>query len=227
MKNNLALLWDIDGTLLTTNGLGKAPLLEAIKIHTGIDTNYGIIATAGFTDHQIVQTILENCGLAYHVTGELISQILDSYVAIYSKLIPSGQITVLNNSDQILDKISTNDRTSNWICTGNISSGAQLKLKAARLEKFFSSTRFFCSERLESRSFIVKRAVDAAIAHDLIPIVIGDTEYDVFAAREAGIQCIAVESENYPIQKLIESEPKAILNLGWNFDQLMKVIYGD
>jgi phosphoglycolate phosphatase-like HAD superfamily hydrolase len=142
-------------------------------------------------------------------------------------MIPSDQIVVLNDSKAVLEKISTDSEISNWICSGNISSGAQLKLKAAQLENYFSSTRLFCSERLEPRSSIVKRAVDEAKALNLIPIVIGDTEHDVFAAREAGIQCIVVESELYPIQKLIDSEPKAILNLGWNFDQLMKVIYGD
>jgi phosphoglycolate phosphatase len=227
MRNNLALLWDIDGTLLTTNGLGKAPLLESIKIHTGIDTNYEIVESAGLTDHQIVHTILEKCGPGIHVSGDLISQVLDSYIRMYSKMIPSEQIVVLNDSKRVLEEISTHAEISNWICTGNISSGAQLKLKAARLEDYFSGTRLFCSERVEPRSSIVKRAVDEARALNLIPIVIGDTEHDVFAAREAGIQCIAVESELYPIQKLIESEPKAILNLGWNFSQLMEVIHGD
>ena len=225
MRSNLALLWDIDGTLLTTNGLGKEPLLEAIMIHTGIDTNYGIVESAGLTDHQIVNTILETCGLGIHISGDLISQVLDSYIRLYSKMIPSDQIVVLNDSKRVLEKISTHSEISNWICSGNISSGAQLKLKATRLENYFSSTRLFCSERLEPRSSIVKRAVDAAKALNLIPIVIGDTEHDVFAAREAGIQCIAVESELYPTQKLIDSEPKAILNLGWSFEEFMEAIH--
>jgi phosphoglycolate phosphatase-like HAD superfamily hydrolase len=55
--------------------------------------------------------------------------------------------------------------------------------------------------------------------------VIGDTAHDVEAARLNGLRSIALESPNYPIDRLKRSNPNSILSLGWELKHLESAIY--
>jgi phosphoglycolate phosphatase len=225
MSNGIALLWDIDGTLLSTHGLGQKPLLQAIHTVTGVDANYELNAVSGLTDHQIVDLILKN-----HEYGDinrlhLIPKIITLYCDLYEKLVPSPHIRQLNDVDNILSCLSKNRNLRNWICTGNTKRGAVLKIKAAKLNRHFSLKDYFCSETLEPRSNILARADSRSRRLNLRSIVIGDTFHDVEASKILGLDCVALESENYPLKHLIDAKPKSILKIGWTAEDLLSAIY--
>ncbi len=225
IRKKVALLWDIDGTLLSTNGLGRAPLLEAIQRTTGLSGNYDLESTSGFTDHQIVNMVLSQDGVILNQTVKTIDLVLDLYCELYSKLIYNKKFILLNQVDQILNNLSQCENVLNLICTGNVLKGAKLKLSNVGLDKYFKEEDFFCSQSLEPRSDIVNRAKTKSLELGYVPIVIGDTAHDVEAARLNGLRSIALESPNYPINLLKRSNPDSILSLGWELKHLESAIY--
>ena len=102
MRQKIALLWDIDGTLLTTGGLGRGPLLDAIQSATGHEGDYDLVTSSGLTDHQIVNQILEPFGLAGNNLDELINQILEDYCVRYTELLITKKLKILNRVGDIL-----------------------------------------------------------------------------------------------------------------------------
>jgi phosphoglycolate phosphatase len=225
MKPRIALLWDIDGTLLTTNGLGRGPLLDAIKFSTGYKAEYDLAAGFGLTDHQIVNNVISSLGVTDENLEELIDEVLEDYCARYEVLLQSKKINLLNGVDGILQDLDNHENVMNLICTGNIIKGAKIKLNNVGLDRFFAGFNYFCSENLGNRSEIVARAKRAAIGQGYEPIVIGDTIHDIEAAKINGIKCIALESESYPVNLLNEATPHALLRLGWHLEHLENAIY--
>jgi phosphoglycolate phosphatase len=227
MRQKIALLWDIDGTLLTTSGLGRGPLLDAIQSSTGHKGDYDLISSSGLTDHQIVNQIVKPLGLAEDNLDELINQILEDYCARYAELLFTKKIKILNRADDILQVLHEQENILNLICTGNFIKGAKIKLSNVGLDKYFSDQNYFCSQSLGNRSEIVARAKDMASENGYEPIVIGDTIHDIEASRINGVKCIALESESYSFELLKVASPHALLGLGWDLKQLETVIYAN
>jgi phosphoglycolate phosphatase len=225
MKPRIALLWDIDGTLLTTNGLGRGPLLDAIQFSTGYKAEYDLATGFGLTDHQIVNNVIKSLGVTDKNREELIDEVLEDYCTRYEVLLQSKKITILNGVDSILQVLNNHKNVMNMICTGNVIKGAKIKLNNVGLDKFFAGINYFCSENLGNRSEIVARAKRAAIEQGYEPIVIGDTIHDIEAAKINGIKCIALESQSYSIELLYGASPHALLRLGWDLQHLENAIY--
>jgi phosphoglycolate phosphatase len=225
MKQKIALLWDIDGTLLTTNGLGRGPLLDAIQSSTGHEGDYNLVASSGLTDHQIVNQILEPFGVAGNNLDELINQILEDYCARYAELLLIKKLKILNRVDEMLQVLHKQENILNLICTGNFIKGAKIKLRNAGLDKYFPDQNYFCSQNLGNRSEIVARAKGMASDIGYEPIVIGDTIHDIEASKINGIKCIALESESYSFELLKAASPEALLRLGWDLTHLENALY--
>jgi phosphoglycolate phosphatase len=224
IRKKVALLWDIDGTLISTNGLGRAPLLEAIQITTGLVRSYDLKSTSGFTDHQIVNMVLSQDGLKFNQITKTIEMILDLYCELYSNLVYNKKFILLNQMDQILNDLMQRENVLNLICTGNVLKGAKLKLSNVGLDKFFKEDNFFCSQSIAPRSEIVHRAMSRSLELGFVPIVIGDTAHDIEAARLNGLRSIGLESPNYSIDLLKASKPDSILSLGWGLKDLESAI---
>jgi phosphoglycolate phosphatase len=226
IRKKIALLWDIDGTLLTTNGLGRTPLLEAIRITTGVVGSYSLDSTSGLTDHQVVNKVLTEYFFQDEDIDSTISKVLDLYCDLYASLVINKSFMLLNEIDQIMEELSRNKNFLNLICTGNVIGGAKLKLRKVGLDHFFKEQYLFCSQNLNPRSSIVSRAKDESLRMGYTPVVIGDTIHDVEAARVNGLQVIALESENYPVDVLRNSNPDSVLQLGWQLQDLERALNG-
>ncbi|MDX6473628.1 MAG: phosphoglycolate phosphatase, partial [Gaiellaceae bacterium] len=60
----VALFWDIDGTLLTTDRAGVFSLEDALEQVTGVRADLQGMATAGMTDYAIAEAALRAVGHA-------------------------------------------------------------------------------------------------------------------------------------------------------------------
>lgn len=224
ISKKIALLWDIDGTLLSTNGLGRTPLLEAIRITTGVVGSYSLDSISGLTDHQVVNKILREYFFEDEDIDNTILKVLDLYCELYSSLVINKSFVLLNEIDQIMEELNRNKNFLNFICTGNVIGGAKLKLGKVGLDHFFKEQHLFCSQNLNPRSSIVLRAKNESLRMGYTPVVIGDTIHDVEAARVNGLQAIALESKNYPVDLLRNSNPDSFLQLGWRFQDLERAL---
>lgn len=219
-----ALLWDIDGTLVDTHGLGKVAIIKAIRSYTNLEVDFDHLTFSGLTDHQVIKSLLENANYITINIELVVEKILELYIQNYFVILKEKKIQEINNVSNILLLSHNQPSIHNWICTGNIFEGAKLKLRSANLLKYFDENYFFCSENISTRQKIVAKAKAKALQLGFKPIVIGDTVHDIDAAKCEKIFSIALESSNYPLEKLQNANPDRVLLKGWNFEQLKKAI---
>ena len=90
-----ALLWDIDGTLLDTHGIGKNAMTSAIKSYTKLDVDFDHLKFSGLTDHQIIKALLEYANYSPNNMEFAVEKILELYIQNYLIILKEGKIQVL------------------------------------------------------------------------------------------------------------------------------------
>jgi phosphoglycolate phosphatase len=96
------------------------------------------------------------------------------------------------------------------VATGNIQVIGWIKVAAAGLREWFSFGGF--SDGFENRSAMIAHALLLArsvAGPDATVCVVGDTPFDISAARENGLPTIAVATGNYSFDELMRAEPEA------------------
>ena len=63
VNNLINLIWDIDGTLLNTKGLGAGPFCDAFTHHTGKGAIIDKKKLSGFTDYEIALSLMRDAGI--------------------------------------------------------------------------------------------------------------------------------------------------------------------
>src|SRR5262249_23714970 len=128
-------LFDIDGTILLTDGAGKRAIHRALREvfgGTGPDDH----AFGGKTDPQIVRDLMKLEGHGDEHIDTHMERLLELYVTyLHDELRanPSG-ITVMPGVCQLLDALDARDDVVVGLLTGNLAAGARAKLEAARID---------------------------------------------------------------------------------------------
>jgi phosphoglycolate phosphatase-like HAD superfamily hydrolase len=222
------LLWDIDGTLITSGGGGDSALERAIQERFGTDDALRDIEIAGRTDRHIAMSILRKYGV--EPTPEAVSSFLDVYLRWLGELLPNLNGRVLPGVQQILDRLHGNPERVLALLTGNLRRGAELKLSRYGLWHYFDFGAFADDhhDRNELGAFARRRAQEdhghefEAAAID----VIGDTGHDIACGKIFGARTIAVATGTWTREQLAQHEPdflfddlsdseQVIATLGW------------
>lgn len=220
MKKTI-LLWDIDGTLLDTNGAGVEPLTSAVNDILETSVNFIRSECAGLTDYQIIKHMVKDY-CSQEVLDQNIGNIINLYNARLEKNLANNPAVGLNNIENKLYEISKVSSIDSHICTGNNILGAQMKLKSANLLKHFSQSKIFSAHNFSERSSIVNDA-KKFFQNDII-FVIGDTHHDVKAAKSANIPVVIIASNNFALETSNIAQPDYILPFNWQVEDLMKIV---
>ena len=211
-------LFDIDGTLLRAGGAGRRAVELAVAEvlgRLGDDVSLEEVEFAGRTDPWIVRTAL----LQYGVTADdaLIVEVLRRYVAhLPRELELATAFEVLPGVLSLLIELSARDDVVLGLGTGNTKQAAYAKLARGALDSFFSFGGFGSdhSEREELLRAGLERGLErtgAQSAHVRV-VVVGDTPYDVAAARAIGAQCVAVSTGGYDAPALEAAGATAVVS---------------
>jgi phosphoglycolate phosphatase-like HAD superfamily hydrolase len=200
------LLFDLDGTLVTTGGAGVRALNRAIFQVSGISNAMDGIRPHGKTDPAIVRevfTLRGNSGFS----PEIIGQILEAYVEFLSEEVrQSPSYRILPGVARFLEDSHGRHDLALGLATGNIERGARIKLARGDLNRFFAFGGFGSDS--ESRTELVCRAAEQGARHigrtvsrdDVF--VIGDTPRDIDAGRESGFRTVGVATSDYTLEDL-------------------------
>ena len=208
MTRPTVLLWDIDGTLVTTGGVGRRAVERAFERQHGRADACALIRFDGMTDRSIARLGLEAIGVA--PTDEAIEAILATYVGELKdelRISPAGQYRVHAGIEAALR--AANERgMAQGLGTGNIALGARLKLEHVGLYRHFDFGGFGSDHELRVELIRVGAARGAArlgLAVEACRVVIiGDTPKDVDAARGIGAECIGVGTGSYSAEQLLK-----------------------
>lgn len=219
---NIKLFWDIDGTLLRTNGSAAIPFAEAVSEFTGVNVVIDRKKLSGYTDYEIVMNLLYSVGITTDVKN--ITMILENYTTNLPKSLSNGVVEKIGNIEQILQILSDDSSLELAIGTGNCLSGARIKLNQVSLLAYFDNKNLFCaSENHWSRDLIIKNAKNS-LKPNQIGIVIGDSPRDILSAKASGLKNISVTSGGYSHSELSYYKPDLILKDNWHVKDLISGI---
>jgi phosphoglycolate phosphatase-like HAD superfamily hydrolase len=194
VRGPTVLLFDIDGTLVTTGGAGRRAMERAFEQLTG-RRDATRFPFAGMTDRAIVRAGLRNVGHADDDRG--VDSLLATYVLLLAEEVPaSPTYGVYPGIVAALDAAAGARDTAVGLGTGNVRDGARIKLDRVLLHERFAFGGFGCDH--EERSELLRVGAERGAAQLGRPrsecrvVVIGDTVRDVDAALAIGAECLAV-----------------------------------
>jgi len=199
------LLFDIDGTLITTGGAGMRALDRAFCQVVGIVNALDGVRLHGKTDPAIIREVFMGRG-SFHLPPDSLEEILEMYVKLLPEEVQQSTYTVLPGILPFLEDFQEHPNIEIGLATGNVERGARIKLEPGNLNRFFQFGGFGSDS--ENRTELVKRAAQNGARHtgaSLDPrdiFVIGDTPRDIDAGHEAGFQTVGVATGGYTIQDL-------------------------
>lgn len=215
------LIWDIDGTLLNTKGLGAGPFCDAFTHHTGKDAIIDKKKLSGFTDFEIALSLMLDAGIQENFF--LAETILKSFSTRLEKVLAKNPPEVLGDIENTLEFTQMSSKFTNAIGTGNFRTGAHVKLKAAGIYKYFQKSKFYvATPELWNRDAIIQSAA-LENAH-LLNLVIGDSPRDISSARHAGMAVLAIPTGQHTYQELDKMNPDFILHQDWTLKDFLSVI---
>ena len=209
-------LFDIDGTLLWSDGAGRRAL------HTALTEIFGAIGPAdhrfdGKTDRQIVRELMRHAGHDDATIDTRMDALLARYVeALREELAhPAHRPQRFPGVEELLDALEERSDVVLGLLTGNLAEGAAAKLRAVGLDPVRFRINAFGSDhehRPELPLIAQRRArevMGADVPGDRV-VVIGDTPADLTCGRGIGARAIGVATGRYTVQDLSEHGAHAV-----------------
>jgi phosphoglycolate phosphatase-like HAD superfamily hydrolase len=208
------LLFDIDGTLVSTGGAGAAAWKLAFEDLHGIPADIGRFTDAGMTDPDVGAVTFEAVLHRKPTPHELAQLIQRRLEHLPEAVAQSEGYRVLPGVPQRLKQLSRAGHLLG-IITGNGDGAAHIKLERADLNRWFTFGGYAVAGL--DRPGIVRQAVqrgEAMLGKD-VPntgiYVIGDTPRDIEAAHAVGCSAIAVATGHYDVASLREAGADHVL----------------
>lgn len=209
-------LFDIDGTLLNSGGVGRASMQVALTEIFGSPGSPSY-RYDGKTDKQIVRDTMRLEGHSdEHIDSQMMA-LIDRYLGGLKEGIRSRKFDVhpLPGVLEILDALEARADVVLGLLTGNVEAGARAKLSAAGIDPDRFRVNAFGSDhehRLQLPAIAQRRfgeALGLEVAGEKV-IVIGDTPADIECGRELGARAIGVASGQYSVADLEKHSPYAV-----------------
>lgn len=204
------LLFDIDGTILLTDGAGTRAANRAFEKLYGLNDAMAGIDAAGKTDPLILREMFRNT-LSRDYTPDEAEEIYREYVLYLREEIKISRIDIMPGIPALLENLSLRSDMILGIATGNIEHSAWIKLRQSGLDRYFRLGGFGSDS--PHREVLIRKAIERAgnlLNHtgDIEKVfVIGDTPFDIIHGRAAGAVTVAVATGGYTTKELKRHEP--------------------
>lgn len=183
-----ALLFDIDGTLLYAQGLGRPAFAEAFQKAYGVAADFDAVSFVGATDTGVIRAMAAHHGIAS--TPDREEHFFIELTKALDPRLEKGDILVYPGVREAMEALVKRG----WllgIVTGNIRAIAWSKLIHAGLAHCFSFGAYATDDVNRNRiaAIAVERAQDLGGS---VKALCGDTPKDIEAAHAIGVPCLSV-----------------------------------
>ena len=205
-------LFDIDGTLLWTDGAGRRAIHAALRAELGIDGPFDGVRFDGKTDPQIIRELLAAARREEDVPDSRIEAVCRRYVGLLEGELAAGRraLRVFPGVLGLLDRLAERRDTLIGLLTGNVVDGALLKLRAAGIgpERFrVGAYGSDAADRSALPAIAAERAVSlmgrSPLGDEIV--IIGDTPSDMSCGRALGVRAIGVATGPYTVTQLLDA----------------------
>ena len=215
MSKHTLVLWDIDGTLISSDGAGFRAMQRAFGQQFGMKADLSKIDWAGRTDTWITSEVLRYYEMP--VTPENIQAYLDTYLSLLPIELARGtKGGVLPGVLKILDTLHSHDGVAQGLLTGNKKRGAEYKLTHYQVWDYFKFGAF--ADDSPTRNDLgphAQRRAKELHGVDFDPsqtFIIGDTPHDIECGKVIGAKTIAVATGNHTRDELDSHEPTMLFS---------------
>jgi phosphoglycolate phosphatase len=224
-------LWDIDGTLVDSAGLGRDAFLEAFERVTGAQPDQ-LVPFAGRTDMEIALDLLETAGIDH--SEQLLGRFERALAAAMAER--AGLVRErgrpLPGVREALERLGREPGVTQSLLTGNIEANAELKLAAFGLHTLvdleIGAYGYDHRQRGELVAVARRKALElrgSAFAPDDV-VLVGDTPLDVAAAIEGGARAVGVATGPYEPADLRHAGADAVLPDLSDLDSVLGAVLG-
>lgn len=223
-------LFDIDGTLLRSDGAGRRAMERALR------TIFGVSGPASYrydgkTDKLIVREAMRLEG----IDDAMIEARMDEVLTLYLEGLLQGLADytprpyALPGVPALLDAVEAADDLVLGLLTGNVLPGAEAKLRAVDIAPERFQVGAYGSDH-EDRPMLppIAQQRASALLGRPVPgdrvIIIGDTPADIHCGRGIGARAIAVATGGYSLDELAEHAPAGLVPDLADTSQLLQMI---
>jgi phosphoglycolate phosphatase-like HAD superfamily hydrolase len=205
LANRIAVLFDVDGTLIDTGGAGAASWRLAFDELYGIPADIGKFTDTGMTDPEVGRKTFEAVVKRKPDRKEFARLLERRQHYLHETVAESAGYRVLAGAEELLLALIQDGHLLGLV-TGNLEAAAHIKLHRAHFNRFFSFGGYGSdsNDRAEVTRIALRRAA-FVFGEEIDPgdaIVVGDTPRDVLGAHAAGIACLGVGSHHYTADEL-------------------------
>jgi len=226
-------LFDIDGTLLWTDGAGRR------AIHRALIEVFGATGPAdhrfdGKTDPQIVRELMRDVGHDdAHIDARLQGLFIRYVQCLREELRdPAHPSKPLPGVTDLLDALARRSDVTLGLLTGNLVDGARAKLEAVGIDPDIFVVGAYGSdhELRPELPAIAQRRARARLGVDIAGpdiVVIGDTPADLQCGRDIGVRAIGVATGRYTTDDLAAQGAVAVFADLSDTDAVVRAILDD
>jgi phosphoglycolate phosphatase len=209
-------LFDIDGTLVWTDGAGRR------AIHHALTEVFGATGPAdyrfdGKTDPQIVRDLMRFVGHADGHIDNRMQQVFALYVErLHEELRAPGYCPrVMPGVFELLEALESHPNVVLGLLTGNLADGARAKLTSVGIDPRRFRVGAYGSDHEERPSLpdVARRRMRDELGMEISGsdcVIIGDTPADLTCGRALGARAIGVATGRYSTEELRQHSPSAV-----------------
>ena len=210
---DILILWDIDGTILSAFGAGPKAFEAATTEQFGKPIPLSTINWPGATDYAIAYALLEKVG--WVVNRENAQKLIDSYLVNLPRLLSETQAKANPGVLELLDIFHRCEHVHQALLTGNVKKGSDIKLSYIGVNHYFAFGAF--ADHSDHRNDLSVHALNLARQH-LHPewsasqiYVVGDTPKDIECGKHIGAHTVAVATGHHSMEDLSNWNPSLVL----------------
>jgi phosphoglycolate phosphatase len=215
MSRPRAVLFDIDGTLISTGGAGARSWRYAFQELHGIPADIGEFTDAGMTDPTVARLTFKSA-VGHDPSPTELATVMAAYLdRLPFEVEHSDKYRVLDGAEDVLRRLGR-DGILLGITSGAVETAAHIKLSRAGFNRYFPFGGYGSdsADRVE----LTKRAIEKGgllVGDTLDPkdvFVVGDTPKDVEAAHGAGCAAVATATGHYSREQLEATGAEYVLD---------------
>jgi phosphoglycolate phosphatase-like HAD superfamily hydrolase len=192
-----AVLFDVDGTLVKGHGAGRHALARGLERVLGVPAERALDVTGridyrGSTDQRILEQIF---ALLDVPAGAHQEAVVGAYLSHLPESIETSGMFLLPGARELLDALEARG-VRVGLLTGNVREAARLKIRPFGLASLADRPGGFGDDGRDRPAIaeVARKRLERDGGPPEPLVVVGDTEWDISAARAVGALAVAVET---------------------------------
>jgi phosphoglycolate phosphatase-like HAD superfamily hydrolase len=216
MAEPQAVLFDIDGTLISTGGAGARSWRYAFDELYGIPADIGEFTDAGMTDPTVARLTFKSA-VGHEPSPREVATVMAAYLdRLPHEVDHSDKYRVLDGAEDLLKRLGKEKGILLGITSGAVEAAAHIKLSRAGFNRYFPFGGYGSdsADRIELTNRALERG-ERLLGEPLDPhhvLVVGDTPKDLDAAHGAGCVAVGVATGHYTREQLEQAGADIVLD---------------